>query len=71
MCFLLCLWLTILFDISAGNGLLLSIIFFRNALIGCKLYVALICMARMLKSFMVMLHLFSSKVDFLVKFLLR
>ena len=71
MSFLFYLWLTILLDISAGNGLLLETLFFRNALIGSNFYVALICMAHMQISFMVMLYLFNSKVDLIFKFLLR
>jgi len=71
MSFLFCLWPTILFDISAGNGLLLETLFYRNAFIGRKFYVALICMAHMFKSLIVMLHLFNSKVDLIFKLLLR
>jgi hypothetical protein len=55
MSFILYLWLAILFDISAGNGLLLGTLFFRNAFIGSKFYVALICILHVFNSFMVML----------------
>jgi hypothetical protein len=68
MWFTLYLWLT---DISARNDLVFSIILFRNALIGSKFYVALICMAHMLNSLIFMLRLFSSKVNLLVEFLQR
>jgi hypothetical protein len=65
------LWLFNFYDISARKGLLFSTLFYSNACMGGVLHVRLNWLAHMVTCLKVMLILFRSGVDLLVKFLVR
>ena len=64
-------WLFDLCGISARDGLLFSTLFYSNVCMGGVLHVPLNWLSHMVTCLMVMLILFRSEVDLLVKFLVR
>ena len=71
MFLILNLWLFDLCGNSARDGLLFSTLFYSNVCMGGVLHVPLNWLSHMVTCIMVMLILFRSEVDLLVKFLVR
>jgi hypothetical protein len=71
MFLILNLWLFNFYDISAMKGLVFSTLFYSNVCMGGVFHVPLNWLAHLVTCLMVMLILFRSRVDLLLKFLVR